>query len=565
MKKRINFYFIVLILLCVMLLSASISVIMSGLSKSREMASVRGQARLTADLLVKGIAPEYSGLVFSDYITQDASAARLTIIAPDGTVLLDNFAAAATMENHGDREEFIAALLTGSGESTRYSGTLGADTYYYAVRLDDGNVLRVSKTVQTITGIFASVLPAVVIVAILLSVASGITAGQLTRSILRPLNEIDWDSDNSAMYDELVPYAKKIDQQKREIANKIAALKNRADTIEVITDNMKEGLILIDKTGIVLIANNSANDVFDEVGMAQKNILHICREMEFQQGVRQCLSGLSSEFIFHRGAKIYNIYFSPVLGEDSINGGVILFFDITERHEAEKYRREFSANVSHELKTPLTSISAMAEMIGNGMARNEDIKGFAEKITNQSQRLISIIEDIIRLSEFDEGKLSRDYQEFDFYELAASVAEVLREKADEKQVAVTVKGESVCAAANKQMIDELLYNLLDNAIKYNKENGSVTVALSRENGYCKIAVSDTGIGIPNGHRGRVFERFYRVDKSRSKKTGGTGLGLSIVKHITEHHGGKIKLESVEGAGTTITCWISTNGISMSTG
>ena len=555
MKRRIYFNFLVLVLLSVLLLSASVSAIMYNTLKNREIESVRDRARLAADLLVRGLEFGYSDLVFSDFIIYDVNAARLTIISPDGTVLLDNKAVAASMENHSDREEFFLALANGVGESIRYSGTLRTDTYYYAIRLDDGNVLRVSKSLQNIIGVFTAVLPAIFAVALVVLLISVAVARWLTKSILAPLEVIDFDCDNAAIYDELIPYAKKIDQQKREIAAQIAALKNRADTIEVITDNMKEGLILIDNAGLVLIANNSASDIFNEREMVRKSILHICRDTEFQQSVRLCLSGSNTEIEHIRSDKIYNTYFSPVRDDDEINGGVILFFDITERYKAEKQRREFSANVSHELKTPLTTISALAEMIENGMAEKDDIKGFAGRITKQAKRLISIIEDIIRLSEFDESRLDKEYQKFDLYDLAKSVIGVLHEKAGERNITVTVSGKNQQVTANRQMIDELLYNLIDNAIKYNKDNGSVTVTLSEEIGYHKIAISDTGIGIPREHQSRIFERFYRVDRSRSKKTGGTGLGLSIVKHITEHHGGKIELESAEDAGTTITCLI----------
>jgi len=555
MKKRIYLNFLVLILLCVLLLAASVSGIFYNVIKNQEIAAVRDRAQLAADLLNRGVKTLDDR--FTDYSNYSADTARITIIAPDGTVLLDNKAIAATIENHSEREEFKQALKKGYGEITRFSTTLRTDTYYYAILLDDGNVLRVAKTMGSIVGVFGSVIPALVVVAILILLAANMIAHRLTKKILLPLEWIDFSGENVAAYDELIPYMKKIDQQKREINTQIATLKNRADTIEIITGNMKEGLILIDRAGIVLISNKSAEDIFNDTEMAQKSILQVCRDMEFQQGVRQCLSGVNTEIAFQRGPNIYNAYFNPVLEGDRVGGGIILMFDITERYESEKQRREFSANVSHELKTPLTSISALAEMIGNGMAKEDDIKGFAEKISIQTKRLISIIEDIIRLSEFDENKANRDYTKFDLYELANSVIETLRDKASEKHVSVSVSGESQLVEANKNMIDELLCNLIDNAIKYNKENGSVTVALSMENGFCKITVADTGIGIPSKHLNRVFERFYRVDKSRSKKTGGTGLGLSISKHITEHHGGRIALESEEGKGTTVACWIAT--------
>ncbi|MCL2856384.1 MAG: ATP-binding protein [Oscillospiraceae bacterium] len=405
-----------------------------------------------------------------------------------------------------------------------------------------------------ISGVFTAVLPTIVGVAALILLLSIVVARRLVKNIIDPLNNINFDSDDTNVYDELLPYVKKIDQQKSEIASQIVMLKNRADTIETITGNMKEGLILIDKAGIVLVANKSASTAFAQKDMPGKSIRHVCRDIDFSSGVKECLSGVNSEIVFVRGDKVYSVYFSSVYDGGELNGGVIFLHDISEKHEAEKQRREFSANVSHELKTPLTTISALSEMIENGMAKEGDIKVFAGKITLQSQRLINIIEDIIKLSEFDEDKIFAQFTEFDLYDLALSVVEILREKADEKHIAIEIIGEHFPMTANKQMIDELLYNLIDNAIKYNMDNGSVTIMLSKENELLKIAVADTGIGISPEDQSHVFERFYRADKSRSKKTGGTGLGLSIVKHIVGHHGGKVALTSDSNMGTTVECW-----------
>ena len=497
--------------------------------------------------------------MFSSQVMNSLRTLRVSIVDETGAVIYDNMAAPETMENHLDRPEVRDALRSGSGESERYSDTLGETTRYYAMRTTDGNVLRLALTTDSMVRFMRGFIPVVLICLVLAACLSIAIARRLTKRITDPINNIDLDAPELTEYEELLPLMKKIAEQKREIAEQIIKLKNRADTLEVITGNMKEGIVLIDTTGTVLIANKSAADVFDESDMMCKNILHICRDIEFGQSVKQCLAGMGSEIEVERGGKIYSIYFSPVRDGVELSGGVILLFDVTERYETEKQRREFSANVSHELKTPLTSISALAEMIENGMAKADDVQGFAEKISVQARRLISVIEDIIRLSEFDEGKIIREYSEFDLLELASSVTDVLREKADEKRVAVSVTGERLRVTANKRMIDELLYNLIDNAIKYNKENGEVTFTISKEGSFCKISVADTGIGISTEHHSRVFERFYRADKSRSKKTGGTGLGLSIVKHIAEHHGGKVELESTEGIGTTVVCWIAADG------
>lgn len=551
MKKRIYLSFISLILLSALLLSAAVSIIVFNVLKNQEEAAIRDRAVLIADFLNRGA--EGAEFQFSEYFNYHPDVARLTIIAYDGTVLLDNKVSAKTMENHGDREEFIAALETGSGEMIRYSDTLRNDTYYYAIRLDNGNVLRISKTLNNINSIFSAVWPVLAVITAFILLLANFAASLLTRLIVKPFEFIDFDNGNMSVYDELAPFIKRINQQKTKIDAQIDTLKNRADTIEIITSNMKEGLILVDKTGIILIANHSAGEVFHENEMSQKHILNICRDLEFQKGVKQCLFGENTDIIYQIDDKIYNIHFSPARNESGIIGGVILFFEMTEKYEAEKQRREFSANVSHELKTPLTSISALSEMIGNGMAKQEDVQGFAVKISEHSERLIDVINDIIKLSEFDEGKADQSTEIFDLYELAETVADALKENG--KNVTITISGERYRITANRRMIDELLYNLIDNGIKYNRQDGAVSVSFSRENGMGKITVHDTGIGIPAEHYSRIFERFYRVDKSRSKKTGGTGLGLSIVKHVAERHGGKVELESAVGVGTTIVCWL----------
>ena len=561
MKKRIYINFLILILLSALLLSASVSVIVYNTIRNREISAVRDRAVLAADLLNSSIT---NGFEFADYQNLNPDTARITVIAPDGTVLLDNKAVAAFLENHADRDEFQQALQSGRGEAMRYSSTLSEETYYYAIRLDNGNVLRVSKTMSRISGVFIAVLPAIAGVTLLVLLLANVVARRLTRNILDPLTSIDFDGDNRHVYDELLPYVKKIDRQKKKLAEQMALLKNRADTIEAITGNMKEGFILIDKAGIMLSVNKSASDIFREKEMAGQNILHVCRDIKFQDGVKRCLFGGDVEIIYERGGKVYDVFFSHVRDGDRISGGVIFLLDISDRHEAEKQRREFSANVSHELKTPLTTISALAEMMENGMVVEGDIKTFAGKISAQSKRLINIIGDIIKLSEFDEGKILAEHTNFDLHELARSVIDALRERADEKNVAVSLAGERLNVTANRQMIDELLYNLIDNAIKYNRDGGSVTVTISKVDEMRKITVADTGIGISAEHQSRVFERFYRADKSRSKKTGGTGLGLSIVKHIAEHHGGRVTIASSSDTGTTVECCIAENSAAGNT-
>jgi len=393
-----------------------------------------------------------------------------------------------------------------------------------------------------------------VIVMVLLSiVTANIVAKKITGRIIASLESIDFENDNINAYEELAPFAKKIYRQKRDVSAKLEELSDRTDTIETITGNMREGLILTDGAGTVLSANKSAHEVFGE-NIELRNVTHICRDDDFQNAVKKCIAGENAEIQMERDARIYTVFLSPVFSNEATRGAVILFHDATERQRAEKQRREFSANVSHELKTPLTTISALSEMIEQGIAKDVDIKSFAGRISEQSRRLLVLIEDIIRLSEFDEGRANREDTVFDLWELAETVIGALRDNAGNVEICLT--GERFDISANRRMIDEMLYNLIDNGVKYNRDNGKVTIELERvDNRLCRIAVSDTGIGIPEQHHPHVFERFYRVDKSRYKKTGGTGLGLSIVKHITEYYNGSLELKSTEGLGTTITCYL----------
>jgi len=393
---------------------------------------------------------------------------------------------------------------------------------------------------------------------------------KLIGKIIITLDEMSSSGAGVSGYDELMQYAVNIDQEKKSLRVKIEELSNRVETAEIITGSMQEGLILTDKNGLILSANSSTYRIFGE-NIERKNVSHVCREGFFQRAVKQCLAGESDEIRMRLNDKIYSVFFSPVFSNgsvESIRGSVILFHDTTERYKAEQQRREFSANVSHELKTPLTTISAISEMIAQGMTKEEDIRTFAGRITEQSGRLLLLIDDIIRLSEFDEGNTSAEDMSFDLHELAESVIAALSDNAKAVGVEVELKGERFDVFANSRMIDELLYNLIDNGIKYNHENGKVTVELTKDKGTvplsssddagdvnkaCYIIVSDTGIGIAKEHHTHIFERFYRADKSRSKKTGGTGLGLSIVKHITEYYNGSLELNSKPGVGTTIKC------------
>jgi len=552
MQKRIFINFVGLILFCVVFLVLSFGFLFFRSTQAHEMTVIRDKANLVADLLNQNITANHEAI--------DSGGTRITVITPDGWVLSDSHAGADLNINRSDRAEFVQAISYGSGEAIRRSDTLGAETFYYAVRLNDGNVLRLSRTLYSLGMVFISTIPALIIITIIVLVIAHLIAHRLTRSIIRPLTEIDFDNLEAdpnlseSLYEELWPYMRKIDNQKLEIASQLATLKNRTETIEAIIANMREGIVMLDEKGLVLAINQSALNIFDipqKRDIIEKNIGHIYRDPDFIQAVKHCLDGEHLEINFTRDDKFFNAFLSP-----AASGGAIIFFlDTTEQHKAEAQRKEFSANVSHELKTPLTIISALSEMIVSGMVKSDDIVNSANKIYGHSKRLINIIEDIIRLSEFDESKTLKDFTEFNIFELAETVIASLQDKAQEKPVTIVLTGQPVQIKANNRLVDELLFNLIDNGIKYNKDDGNVTLDIREENGLCKISVIDTGIGIPKKYQSRIFERFYRVDDSRSKKTGGTGLGLSIVKHITEHHNGKIVLDSAEGMGTTIVCYI----------
>ena len=550
MKKRIYSSYLCLLLPSVLVLSIGLSLLVHSAARRQELTTIRGHAILVSDLLSNGVSEQSQ---FSDYISHAADAPRMTVIAQDGTVLLDSRTVADIMENHMDRPEVKDAFERGTGDSLRYSDTFNATMYYYAMKLPDGNVLRISGNVGGFADVFAMVLPAAIGVTILILLIANIAARRLTVRIIAPLENIDFEGENIAVYDELAPYAKKFDQQKLEIEEKISALSERAETIETMTRHMKEGLVLTDASGLTLTANASAKEIFG-TDVEKKNISHICRDRDFQNAVKKCLAGDNMEVQLERSDRVYNIYLSPVVSGGAVRGAVILFHDATERHRAEKQRREFSANVTHELKTPLTTISALSEMIGNGIAKEDDIESFATRIKEQAGRLLMLIDDIIRLSEFDEGGGARESAVFSLWDLAETIIGAMRDGPSNIEIMLT--GGRFDISANLRMIDELLYNLIDNGIKYNRDGGRVTVDLQRmESGLCKISVSDSGIGIAEQHQEHIFERFYRVDRSRSKKTGGTGLGLSIVKHIAEFHNGSVEVDSTEGVGTTVTCYI----------
>ncbi|MDR2489746.1 MAG: PAS domain-containing protein [Desulfovibrio sp.] len=482
---------------------------------------------------------------------------RVTVIEEGGGIAFDSFTDARRLDNHGNRPEVIDARQKGYGESLRYSDTQEEALRYYAVTTAGGNILRLAIASWVFSGILSRLAP-VLLFCVLASLAAVVCAGRLADRLAaafgRPRPDDAGVEGYSDADDERVFFVRKIETQREEIVRRHADMEEQTRMTMAITERMREGLVLLDKDGRVRLLNAGASAIFGARGVANKDVLYLCRHMEFLGAVRACLSGGREEALveLERGGRIYAAHIHPTHAGGMVNGAVILLRDTTEGRKAEEQRRQFSANVSHELKTPLTTISALSEMIGNDLARQEDVKGFALKISGQARRLINIIDDIIRLSEFDEGKTDRSFSSFDLGALARSVLDGLREKAQARGISLELRGDGVTMTANARMIDELLYNLVDNAIKYNADGGKVEVSFGVREDTLAVAVSDTGIGIAAEHQDRVFERFYRVDHARSQRTGGTGLGLSIVKHIVEHHKGAIALDSTE-RGTTVTC------------
>lgn len=509
--------------------------------------TVRADLRERA-ITMKGIVKDIVVDKNNGYASLKVADMRVTVIGADGSVLYDDDESIADMGNHSNREEINEASTYGVGESKRFSDTLGRETYYYAVKLHNGDILRLAKTTSSIFGMLTSIVPLVILVIIAVVLISYLFAARLTRNIVAPINEIDPASAMTVPYDELVPFARTIRKQKEQIDAQFKELQGHADTVSAIMDNMREGIALIDKQGTILSANKSALSIFEfNEDVQGRNIIELLRNLELHNHILDALSGEHSEAAYEHTGRVYQVFFSPAAN----SGAIILLLDITERASAEKIRKEFSANVSHELKTPLSSITAYAEMIVSGMAKNTDVIGFVEKIKDEAVRLIALVEDIIMLSELDEDYGISESETVDLAEIAKEVSNTLALKASEMQVTVNTDIRQTLVAGSRSMLYEMLYNLVDNGIKYNKPGGGVNLSVSAVNGRAILSVSDTGIGIPKEHQHRVFERFYRVDKSRSKKTGGTGLGLSIVKHIAAVHSGTVELKSLEGKGTTI--------------
>ena len=492
-----------------------------------------------------------------DYLRQVSSDRfRLTWIAGDGTVLYDTRADGESMENHGDRAEVKQALAQGEGESIRYSSTLLRQTVYCAKRLSDGTVLRISVSRATAGVLALGMFQPILLVLIVALILSALLARRLSRRIVEPLNSLDLEHPlDSDAYEELSPLLNRINRQNRQITEQVKQLRRRTDEFEQITASMGEGLVLLDNGGRVLSLNPAARKLFaaDESCVGQ-DFLTVDRSREMSEAIRRAMEQGHSEIRSRRGEKTYQFDITRIDSQGDVLGAVILAFDITERESGERLRREFTANVSHELKTPLQGIIGSAELIENGMVKPEDMPRFIGHIRGEAQRMVALIGDIIRLSQLDEGE-EMPREDVDLLEVARRAAEQLDTTAQARKIAVTVDGQPTAVNGVRQLLYEVIYNLCDNAIKYNVDGGSVRMTVSGDGANACVTVADTGIGIPLEQQARVFERFYRVDKSHSKASGGTGLGLSIVKHAVQYHGGSISLNSRPGEGTTVRVWL----------
>ena len=479
---------------------------------------------------------------------------RFTWIAADGSVIYDTNADTDSLENHSDREEFKAALETGAGESVRYSNTLMQKTMYAARRLDDGTVLRVSVSTATVGALLLGVTQPMLAVLAAALILSAILAKHISRRVVAPLNELDLEhplDDSNAAYEELAPVLGRINRQRSQINSQLRELRRRTDEFAQVTGSMREGLVLLNEQGYILSMNPAARNIFAVEGdCAGKDFLTVDRSCDMSAAVRSAMESGHGRLHERHGGRIYQIDVSRIDSDGAAIGTVILVFDVTEQESAEQMRREFTANVSHELKTPLQGIIGSAELIENGMVQPEDMPRFVGHIRAEAQRLVTLIGDIIRLSQLDEGEVLPK-ERLDLLEVAQGAADDLQAEAEKKNVHLSVSGEPAELEGVRQLIYEVAYNLGDNAIKYNVDGGSVSINVSSDGKNAKLTVSDTGIGIAAEDQSRIFERFYRVDKSHSKESGGTGLGLSIVKHAVQYHGGRISMDSAPGKGTSI--------------
>ena len=508
------------------------------------------ESQLRDELSLAAVGVEQNGM---DYLRKlESDQYRITWLRADGAVLYDTRADAESMENHAQRQEVQQALATGEGESSRYSDTLLQKTVYYAKRLPDGTVLRLSA-IRVTTGVLVlNMLQPILLVLAVALILSGVLASRLARRITEPLNRLDLEHPlENDTYEELAPLLRRMEHQRRQIDRQMDELRRRSEEFEQITGSMSEGLVLLDEAGVILSINPAARRLLDAAeNCVGQDLLTVDRDVALSDALRQAAEQGHSEFRGQRNGREYQFDVTRIQSEGRTAGTVLLVFDVTERAFAERNRREFTANVSHELKTPLQGIIGSAELLENGLVKQEDVPRFIGHIRSEAQRLVTLIGDIIRLSQLDEGE-PMPAEPVELLALAREAAESLQSAAAARNVTITVEGEPVELTGVRRLLYEIVFNLCDNAVKYNTDGGRVQVTVTKENETAAVTVRDTGIGIPPDQQDRVFERFYRVDKSHSKASGGTGLGLSIVKHAVQYHHGAIHLQSEVGKGTEI--------------
>ena len=508
-----------------------------------------GELKKEAVYISRGV--ESAGTDYLKKLNDEES--RITYVDESGKVIYDNEADVESMDNHGHRKEIREAEINGEGADERMSSTLSEKTMYYAVRLENGNVLRVSSNQASVWMLLLQLLPSFVAVLILMLLLSGVFASRLSGKVVEPLNGLDLEHpDENDVYDEVQPLLSKIGRQSRQIRLQLEAARRQQKEFSIITENMQEGLLVIDRYTMVLSVNSSVGRLLKvkEVKTGESVYL-LNRSEEFRDVVCQVLDGKHEDKVLRLDGSEIQVIANPVTRENKTEGAVILLVDVTEKVEREQLRREFSANVSHELKTPLTSISGFAEIMQDGFVKDEDVKVFAGRIYKEAQRLIRLVGDVIRISRLDEGGLPYQWEKLDLYSLTHDIFSTLHEVAEKQEVHMYMEGGSTVLDTVPMIMEEVLYNVCDNAVKYNRRGGEVFVRLKDGEDAVRVNVRDTGIGIPKEDQERIFERFYRVDKSHSREIGGTGLGLSIVKHGVKTLNGRLWLNSEPGQGTEI--------------
>ncbi|WP_302351195.1 ATP-binding protein [uncultured Ruminococcus sp.] len=549
MTRKI-FQSIIAVVISVLLLSLAL---ITGVLYNHFETTMLDQLRTTAQFAEQGV--EQEGMAYFDSL--HAKNCRVTWIAADGTVKYDNRSNPKTMENHADRQEVREAMENDSGTSVRRSSTLSEHTMYYAKRLSDGTVLRLSMSQRSVLFLMGGMLSPLVFIFLAACLLAGVLSYRVSKKIVKPLSEIDLKHPEQVeTYDELSPFLQRIAAQNREIDARMAEIRKQQQEFSMITENMSEGLFVVDRNYQILSYNKSAMQIFGmDPGQEHENLLAVNRSEGFRNAVDSALKGRHTQENLELNGRVYQIIANavcqPDFAEDMV-GAVILVLDVTEKEAQEQYRREFTANVSHELKTPLTSISGIAEIIRNGIVKPEDIPHFAGKIYDESQRLITLIGDIIKLSRLDENQVPMERETVDMLEMARDVVQQLSSVARKSGVTLVANGTHGQVLGVRQVLGEMVYNLCENAVKYNRAGGRVWVDVQQVADHVVLRVKDTGIGIPAAEQGRIFERFYRVDKSHSKAVGGTGLGLSIVKHGAALHHATISVSSEPEQGTEIT-------------